>query len=80
VALFFGGFFYRGCWWLLLAGMVLFAAAQARRGTAKVGLVERAMYVPFLKLVYDLAYLSGYLKGRATPPARPLPAPGSPPL
>jgi glycosyltransferase involved in cell wall biosynthesis len=73
-----GGFFYRVCWWGLLAGIALFAARQARRGAGRVGIVERVMYVPFLKLVYDAAYLSGYLKGRLTPPVRPLPDPGSP--
>jgi glycosyltransferase involved in cell wall biosynthesis len=77
-ALFLGGFFFRMGWWALLAGILLFAAAQARRGAGRVGFVERAVLVPFLKLVYDAAYLSGYLKGRLTPPVRPLPDPGSP--
>ncbi len=78
LALFVGGFFYRVCWWALLAGVVIFAAAQARRGAGRVGLVEGVILVPFLKLVYDVAYLSGYVKGRLTPPVRPLPDPGSP--
>lgn len=76
--LFVGGFFYRACWWLLLVGVALFVAAQARRGPADLGIVERAILVPFLKVIYDMAYLIGYLKGRATPPVRPLPDPGSP--
>jgi len=76
--LFVGGFFYRACWLLLLAGIALFAAAQGRRGSARLGIVERVILVPFLKIVYDVAFLSGYLKGRATPPVRPLPDPGSP--
>ena len=76
--LFVGGFFYRACWLLLLAGIALFAAAQGCRGSARLGIVERVILVPFLKIVYDVAYLSGYLKGRATPPVRPLPDPGSP--
>ncbi len=73
-----GGFRYRACWWALFAAMALFAAGQARRGSGRLGIVERAFLVPFLKLVYDAAYLSGYLKGRATPPVRPLPDPDSP--
>jgi len=77
--LFAGGFFYRVCWWLLLVGASLFAAAQTRRGSGRLGTLERVMRVPFLKIVYDMAYLSGYLEGRlATPPVRSLPGPGSP--
>jgi glycosyltransferase involved in cell wall biosynthesis len=78
VALFVGGFFYRVSWWLLLAGVAFFAASQARRGAGRTGLSERVILVPFLKLVYDAAYMSGYLKGRLTPPVRSLPDPGSP--
>jgi glycosyltransferase involved in cell wall biosynthesis len=73
-----GGFWFRVCWWLLLAGIVLFVATQARRGSGKLSLVERIALVPFLKVVYDVAYLSGYVKGRAIPPVRPLPDPDSP--
>ncbi len=73
-----GGFRYRVCWWVFFAGVALFAAGQARRGRGRIGVAERVLLVPFLKLVYDAAYLSGYLKGRATPPVRPLPGPGSP--
>jgi len=76
--LFVGGFFYRAFWWLLLVGVALFVASQARRGTGRLGIVERVILVPFLKVVYDMAYLAGYLEGRATPPVRPLPDPGSP--
>ncbi len=78
------GFRYRACWWALALGVLLFAAGQARRGAGRLGTAERVTRVPFLKLVYDLAYLSGYLAGRAGPrvssPARPLPGPGSPPV
>ncbi len=77
-ALVIAGFWYRACWWALLAGAALFAAGQARRGSGRLGLMERALLVPFLKLVYDAAYLSGYLDGRATPPVQPLPDPDSP--
>jgi glycosyltransferase involved in cell wall biosynthesis len=73
-----GGFWFPVCWWLLLAGVVLFVASQARRGSGKLGMVERIVLVPFLKVVYDVAYLSGYVKGRATPPARLLRGPDSP--
>ena len=77
-ALFAAGFFYRACWWALFAGIALFAASQARRGAGRAGFLERVALVPLLKLVYDAAYLSGYLRGRLTPPVRPLPDPGSP--
>jgi glycosyltransferase involved in cell wall biosynthesis len=61
------GFRYRLCWLLLGLGVVLFAAAQARRGQGTLGLAERATVVPLLKMVYDAAYLSGYLRGRLSP-------------
>jgi glycosyltransferase involved in cell wall biosynthesis len=77
-ALIVGGFLYPLCWWLLLAGVAFFVASQARRGSGRIGWVERVIYVPFLKLVYDAAYLTGYIRGRLTPPVRPLPDPGSP--
>src|SRR6267154_700640 len=77
-ALIVGGFFYPFCGWLLLLGVALFAASQARRGSGKIGWMERVIYVPLLKLVYDAAYLTGYLRGRLTPPVRSLPDPGSP--
>jgi glycosyltransferase involved in cell wall biosynthesis len=76
--LFVGGLFYPALWFLLFAGVVFFVAAQARRGAGRIAFVERAVFVPLLKLVYDTALLSGYLKGRLTPPVRPLPDPGSP--
>ena len=77
--LFVAGFFKSLAWWLLGLGVILFVAGQARRGTGKIGFLERLFLVPFLKVVYDLAYLSGYLEGRLSPPVRPLPDPGSPP-
>ena len=72
------GFFKQVSWWVLALGVGLFLAGQARRGTGNAGLYERMVLVPFLKVVYDIAYLSGYLKGRLSPPARLLPDPGSP--
>jgi len=77
-ALFVGGFFYRPCWWALPLAIALFVASQARRGSGRIGGAERFLLVPFLKVVYDAAYLTGYLKGRLTPPVRPLPDPDSP--
>jgi glycosyltransferase involved in cell wall biosynthesis len=76
--LFLGGFFFRPCWWVLLLGVGLFVAQQARRGTGEITILGRLVRVPFLKVVYDAAYLSGYVKGRLSPPARLLPDPGSP--
>jgi hypothetical protein len=37
---------------------------------------ESLVGVPALKVAYDLAYLSGYVKGRLGPPASARPAPG----
>ena len=76
-----GGFWYRVLWWVLGAGVVLFVAGQARRGAGKLGPFGRVVVVPFLKVVYDMAYLSGYVLGRLSrlsPPARPLRDQGSP--
>lgn len=72
------GFRYRVCWWLLGVGIFLFAAGQARRAPGNLGLIDRAIVVPFLKVMYDLAYLSGYLRGRLSSPGRPLRGRGSP--
>jgi glycosyltransferase involved in cell wall biosynthesis len=76
--LFITGFRYPACWWVLGLLVVLFVAGQSRRGAGKLGIGERALVVPFLKVVYDAAYLSGYARGRITPPARPLRGPDSP--
>jgi len=67
------GFWLPVCWWVLGLGILLFVAAQARRAPEDLGVVERGLLVPFLKVVYDIAYLSGYLRGRLSSPARPLP-------
>jgi hypothetical protein len=67
VTLFLAGFRFRAAWWLLGLGVILFAAGQARRGAGRVGALETALVVPFLKVVYDVAYLSGYLRGRLKP-------------
>ena len=72
------GFYKQFSWWVLAAGILGFIAQQARRGTGEIGLGERLILIPFLKVVYDFAYLTGYAKGRLSPPARPLPDPGSP--
>ena len=63
-ALFLMGFRFRAAWWLLGLGVVLFAVGQARRGVGRIGNVETALAVPLLKVVYDVAYLSGYVRGR----------------
>jgi len=76
VALFVAGFWIRAAWWLLGLGVALFVATQARRGEGRLGLWERLAGVPALKVAYDLAYLSGYVKGRLGPPASARPAPG----
>ncbi len=72
------GFWKSLAWWALFLGLSIFVLGQARRGTGKIGLFERLVLVPFLKVVYDLAYLSGYVKGRLRPAARLLPDSGSP--
>ncbi len=71
LALLIAGFRYRVFWGLFLLGVALFAAGQARRAGG-LGLTDRVIVVPFLKVMYDLAYLSGYLRGRISPPGRPL--------
>lgn len=80
-ALLIAGFWYRDCWIAFLVGVLLFASRQARRGAGKLGPFGRFILVPFLKLVYDAAYLSGYAQGRLTRfsfPGRPLRDRGSP--
>ena len=58
------GFWIRPAWWVLGIGVILFVASQARRGLGRVPTLSAIFVVPFLKVAYDLAYLSGYLKGR----------------
>ncbi len=76
------GFRVKAAWWMLGAGSLAFVASQARRGAGSVGFLESILVVPLLKIVYDAAYLSGYLRGRLgsrpSPPGSPLPGPGSP--
>ena len=76
LGLFVLGFWTRAAWWLLGLGIALFAATQARRGEGRLSAWEALVGVPALKVAYDLAYLSGYLKGRLGPPAAARPAPG----
>jgi len=80
-ALLVAGFWFRDCWIALAVGALLFAARQARRGAGVVGPWGRFVLVPFLKLVYDAAYWSGYVQGRLSRlslPGRPLRDRGSP--
>lgn len=78
VALASAGFAFRPAWWALLLGIAGFAAQQARRGIGRIPLPEAAFAVPLLKVVYDLAYLAGYARGRLGPAAT-RPGPTSPP-
>jgi len=64
------GVWLRPAWWLLALGVILFIAQQARRGFGRVPLLSAIFVVPFLKIAYDMAYLSGYLKGRLGPRAK----------
>jgi glycosyltransferase involved in cell wall biosynthesis len=77
--LFLAGFRYWVCWWILAIGIAAFALSQSRRAPPSLGVFERLVVVPFLKVVYDVAYLIGYVRGRLSSPARPLPAQGPPP-
>lgn len=61
------GFFWRPAWALLAAGTCLFVAQQARRGAGRLAALEAWVGVPFLKVVYDVAYLNGYVLGRLRP-------------
>jgi glycosyltransferase involved in cell wall biosynthesis len=60
------GFRWRIAWTILLAGGVLFIASQARRGRDRVSAPVAWLVVPVLKIVYDAAYLWGYVRGRLT--------------
>jgi hypothetical protein len=63
------GFRFRPAWWVLVAAVLLFVASQARRGIGRIPAIEAIALVPALKIAYDLAYLSGYMKGRLGPRA-----------
>ena len=63
------GFAWRPAWWLLALGAAGFVLQQARRGLGRIPALEAVLLVPALKVVYDLAYLAGYLRGRLGPAA-----------
>jgi glycosyltransferase involved in cell wall biosynthesis len=67
--LFAAGFAWRPAWWLLALGALGFVAQQSRRGLGRIPAIEAAFLVPALKVVYDAAYLWGYLRGRLGPRA-----------
>ncbi len=69
VALGFLGFAFPLAWLALGAGAALFILQQARRGFGRIGNLEALVGVPFLKVVYDVAYLGGYIRGRLAPAA-----------
>lgn len=80
------GIAWRPAWWALAGGAAAFWAQQARRGMGRIPPAEAILAVPPLKIVYDAAYLWGYVRGRLSPRARlprpvppPGPAAGSPP-
>jgi glycosyltransferase involved in cell wall biosynthesis len=64
------GFWLRPAWWALAAGVVLFVVAQAWRGWGRVPAWSALVAVPALKVVYDVAYLHGYVMGTAQRMAR----------
>jgi glycosyltransferase involved in cell wall biosynthesis len=63
VLLLVAGLWVRAAWWVLAAGALLFAVSQARRGRGRIGFFVALALVPALKIVYDLAYLTGYASG-----------------
>jgi len=66
------GFAAPAAWLVLAAGAGLFVMQQASRGFGRIGFMEALVGVPLLKVVYDLAYLNGYVRGRLGPtPAKP---------
>lgn len=67
VALLSAGLWWRPAWWVLGVAAVAFWLSQARRGLGRIPASEALAGVPALKVAYDLAYLSGYLKGRLGP-------------
>ena len=70
------GFVFAPAWAALAVGAGLFVAQQARRGLGRIGWLEAVVGVPCLKVVYDAALLSGYLRGRLSPAAVSRPSPG----
>jgi len=69
IALLLAGFLFRPAWWALALGVALFVIQQGRRGLGRIAPLEALLLVPFLKVVYDAAYLGGYVRGRMGPPA-----------
>ena len=63
------GFVFPAAWIVLATGAALFVLQQASRGFGRIGVMETLVGVPLLKVVYDAAYLSGYVRGRLSPPA-----------
>ena len=63
------GLAFPAAWIVLATGAVLFVLQQASRGFGRIGAMEALVGVPLLKVVYDVAYLSGYVRGRLSPPA-----------
>lgn len=61
------GFWFPPAWGLLAAGAALFVLSQSRRAAGRLSLPPALVMVPFLKVVYDLAYLWGYVRGRFGP-------------
>lgn len=64
VGLLLAGFAWPPFWGLLGAGAALFWVQQARRGQGRIPPAEAFILVPPLKVAYDAAYLTGYVKGR----------------
>jgi glycosyltransferase involved in cell wall biosynthesis len=69
LALLLVGIVFRPAWALLAVGAAVFVVQQARRGLGRIAVSEAVFLVPFLKVVYDAAYLAGYARGRSGPPA-----------
>lgn len=67
VVLLVAGFWFRPAWWLLALGVALFVASQAQRGLGRIPAAEAILLIPALKVAYDWAYLTGWLKGRRSP-------------
>jgi glycosyltransferase involved in cell wall biosynthesis len=67
LGLFIAGFWLPPAWGLLAAGAALFVLSQARRARGRLPLLEALVMVPTLKVVYDMAYLWGYMRGRLGP-------------
>jgi len=65
--LFIAGFWLPSAWGLLAAGAALFVLSQSRRAKERLPLLAALALVPALKVVYDAAYLWGYIRGRLGP-------------